>query len=136
MSEPISVLLVNKSIDEPGIVTNAAFVLGLTAGRMLPDHTFGPEVVDGDGSPHTYLTRIAHFVRKATPSKLKTLRDTFAEMPDVQVIDYTEDAAPSTYEIYQESLGAHSGEEIVYRAVWVYGPEDKVVPLTKNLSRL
>lgn len=132
----ISVLLVNKNIDEPGIMANAAFVLGLTAGRLLPEETFGPEVVDGDGKSHTFLTRIAHFVRKATPTKLQALRDTFAEMPDVQVVDYTEDAAPSTYETYAQDLGNHSGEEIVYRAVYVFGPEEKVVPLTKNLSRL
>lgn len=136
MSGSISVLLVNKNIDEIGILTNAAFVLGLTAGRHLGDDTFGPEVVDGDGRSHTYLTRIAHFVRKATPTKLRALRDAFADMPDVHVVDYTEDAAPSTYEDYERSLGEHSGEEIVYRAVHVYGPEDKVVPLTKNLSRL
>ena len=72
----ISLLLINKSIKEPGILTNAAFVLGLTAGRDLPEDTFGPDVVDGDGARHTYLTNIAHFVRKAGPSKLRSLRST------------------------------------------------------------
>ena len=132
----ISVLLVARNIKEAGVLANAALVIGLTAGHLLPEDTFGPDVVDGDGKKHTYLTKIAHFVRKAGPSKLRSLRDTFAEMPDVQVVDYTEDAAPSDYDIYRQDLARHSGAEIVYRAVYIYGPEERIVPLTRNLSRL
>ena len=132
----VSVLIVDKNLKTPGVLANTAFVLGLTAGRLLPDETFGPDVVDGDGARHTYLTRIAHFVREAGQSKLRSLRAGFAELPEVRVVDYTEDAAPSDYETYTRDLGGHAGEQIVYRALYVYGPEEQVVPLTKNLSRL
>jgi hypothetical protein len=136
MQEYLSVLIVNQSIEDKGILTNAAFVLGLTAGRELPQETFGPDALDGENQSHKYLTNIAHFVRKAGQNKIKDLRKTFSQNPDVKVIDYTEDAAPSNYEDYTKNLGLHSGEEIVYRALYVYGPKDVVLPLTKNLSRL
>ena len=136
MDDNISVLIVNQSVEAAGILTNAAFVLGLTAGRKLPDDSFGPEVVDGDGAPHAFLTRIGHYVRKASAGKLKTLRDTFAAMETVIVVDYTEDAAPADYTAYADALLSHKGDEIVYRAIHVYGPAELVAPLTKNLSRL
>jgi len=136
MPEHLSVLIVNEKIPEAGVIANTAFVLGLTAGRNMPDESFGGEVADGDGKTHTYLTRIGHYVRKASPSKLHALRDTFAGMPEVKLVDYTEDAAPADYEAYTAALGGHKGEEISYRAIHVYGPAEVVTPLTKNLSRL
>lgn len=136
LPENISVLITNKSLDDKGILTNAAFVIGLTAGHLLPDSTFGPDVVDGDGNTHTYLTNIAHFVRKAGNSKIASLRETFSAHENIHVVDYTEDAAPSTYADYEKALGKHKGEEIVYRALWIYGPSEVIVPLTKSLSKL
>lgn len=131
-----SVIIVNQSITEAGILVNAAFVLGLTAGRNLPVETFGPDVVDGEQRTHLYLTKIGHYVRKAGASKLRSLRDMFANMEEVLLVDYTEDAAPADYDAYTSALKGHSGEEISYRAIHVYGPAEKVIPLTKNLSRL
>jgi hypothetical protein len=137
MSETkISVLIVNEKIGNAGLLTNAALVLGLTAGTVLPPETFGGDVTDGDGKVHRRLTAIGHHVRKATPGKLHALRAALAANPDVIVVDYTEDAAPSSYEAYVQSLGSHAGDAIVYRAVYVYGPESVVGPATKNLSRL
>ena len=132
----VSVLNVDKGMDSAGIVANSALVLGLTAGRMLPDATFGPDVVDGDGAMHTYLTNIGHYVRKAGQNKLRTLRQEFASVTDVIVIDYSEDAAPADYDEYARNLASHPGEDIRYRAIYVYGPEDIIIPRTKNLSRL
>ncbi len=136
MKKSISVLIASKAVTEPGILMNTALVVGLTVGRELPESTFGPDAVDGDGSAHRSLTNIAHFVLKASPSKLRSLRAKFMTMPDVSIVDYTDDAAPSDYATYEETLKSHSGDGIVYRAIHVYGPEDVVVPLTKNLSRL
>jgi hypothetical protein len=132
----VSVLVVDKSMDHDGLLTNAAFVLGLTAGRQLPYCTFGENVFDGDGQTHTYLTRIAHIVRKAGQNKIRTLRQKLADQPNVVVIDYTEDAATTDYGEYARSLSDRSGEEIQYRALYIYGPEEIVTPLTKNLSWL
>ena len=132
----VSVLIVNKSIGEPGIIGNAAFVLGLTAGRRLPEETFGPAVVDGDGRSHEALTSIGHIVRKASATKLRTLWETFSGDPDVSVVDYTEAAAPADYGAYTAALGATTSEEITFRAIHVYGPGEKITPLTKNLSSL
>jgi len=134
--DKISVLIVDKSLADKGLLSNAAFVLGLTAGRLLPDATFGDDVVDGEGRPHKFLTKIGHYVRKAGQSKLSSLRSKFVESPDVLIVDYTEDAAPADYGAYATSLAGHNGEEIKYRAIYVYGPEAIIVPLTKNLSRL
>lgn len=131
-----SVLIIDQSIDNKGIATNAGFVLGLTAGRELPVETFGHEVMDGDGLSHAYLTKIGHFVRKAGQSKIRDLRNKFIAEPNVKVIDYTEDAAPADYEEYARNLTSHKGEEILYRALYIYGPQSVVLPLTKNLSRL
>lgn len=131
-----SVLIVDQSIENKGIATNAGFVLGLTAGRELPIETFGHEVKDGDGLPHKYLTKIGHFVRKAGQNKMRELRNKFLANPNVKVVDYTEDAAPADYEEYAKNLASHKGEEIIYRALYVYGPQSVVLPLTKNLSRL
>jgi hypothetical protein len=132
----VSVLVVDQAIEAKGVLANAACVLGLTAGRELAQETFGPDIVDGDGATHRYLTRIGHFVRKAGQNKMRNLRKEFEKDPRVLVIDYTEDAAPADYDTYSRDLSQHSGEQIKYRALYVYGPEDIVVPLTKNLSRL
>jgi hypothetical protein len=131
-----SVLIVDQQLDHKGVLANAAFVLGLTAGRELPQGTFGHDVSDGDGGVHRYLTRIGHTVRKAGQSKLRSLRAAFAAEAEVVLVDYTEEAAPADYEQYAAAIAAHRGEEIRYRALHVYGPEDRIVPLTKNLSRL
>jgi hypothetical protein len=130
------VLIVNKSIAEPGIIANAALVLGLTVGRHLPEETFGAAVVDGDGRSHESLTSIGHIVRKATAAKLRTLWDTFSVDPEVYVVDYTEAAAPADYDAYAAALGSRRSEEITFRAIHVYGPGEKIIPLTKNLSSL
>ncbi len=132
----ISVLIVDQSLSPVGVLANTCFVLGLTAGRLMPVTAFGHDTVDGDGSAHRYLTSIAHFVRKAGQSKIRTLRATLIANPEVSLVGYTEDAAPSDYKEYAENLVRHSGDQIVYRALHVYGPEEVVTPLTKNLSRL
>ncbi len=130
------VMIIDQSVDHKGILTNAAFVLGLTAGREVPLDTFGGDVFDGENQQHKYLTKIGHFIRKAGQSKLRTLRQTFSENPNVILVDYTEDASPADYSQYSSSLADKKGEAIQYRAMYVYGPEAVVVPLTKNLSRL
>lgn len=131
----ISVLIINEKIDHKGILTNVSFVLGLTAGRELPKETFGADVVDGDNSPHKYLTNIGHYVRKAGQNKIRTIRKEFLDA-GIMVVDYTDDAAPADYATYMESIKSHKAEEIVYRAIWIYGPEEIVLPKTKNLSSL
>ena len=133
----VSVLIVDQTLkEEPGKLVNAAFVLGLSAGRLAPPETFGDDVVDGDGYRHTFLTAIGHYVRKASQSKLQTLRCEFAKMRDVTIVDYTEAASPANYQEYADALSQQSGVQITYRAIYVYGPETVLVPATKNLSRL
>ena len=129
-------MIVDKGIDCRGILANAGLVLGLSAGRVLPQETFGAEVVDGDGSSHAALTNIGHYVRKAGQGKLRKLRRELSSHEDVVIIDYTQQASPADYQKYMDDLSQSSGEDILYRAVYVYGPEEKVVPLTKNLSKL
>lgn len=132
----ISVLIVDKGIDSTGILANTSLVLGLSAGRTLPAETFGEDVLDGEGSTHSSLTNIGHYVRKAGQSKIRTLREKFSTDTDITLIDYTEQAAPADYSQYRENLAQVSGEDIKYRAIYVYGPEETIVPLTKNLSKL
>jgi Protein of unknown function (DUF2000) len=131
-----SVLIIAKGVDHKGILANCSFVLGLSAGRLLPTETFGPDVIDGDGTNHKFLTTISHYVREAGQSKLRALRSEFIQNPDVMVVDYTEDAAPVDYAAYAKSLGTHKGEEITYRALYVYGPAEYITAKTKNLSML
>src|SRR3989344_2020571 len=100
MEEYLSVLIVDQSIEDKGILTNVGLVLGLTAGREISAETFGHEVTDGDGSKHEYLTKIGHFVRKAGQSKMRDLRAKFLSDTRIKLIDYTEDAAPADYEEY------------------------------------
>ena len=136
MKDSLSVIIVDQQLDNKGVLVNLGFVLGLTSGRHMPDNTFGPDVIDGDGKNHKYLTNIGHYVRKAGQSKIRSIRQSLADNPDVLIVDYTEDAAPADYSSYEKSLGAHKEEEIVYRAIHVCGPSTIIEPLTKNLSRL
>lgn len=131
-----SVLIVDQSQDHKGILTNAAFVVGLSAGRLLPNESFGEEVYDGDGKKHCGLTCIGHFIRKASQGKIRALRELASNIDGTVVVDYTEDAAPSDYYTYRAQLAQHSGEQITYRALYLYGPSDSIYQLTKNLSRL
>ena len=135
-TQNISVLIVNQALEAKGIIANAAFVIGLTAGRQMPAATFGDTVYDGDLSPHSYLTNIGHMVRKAGQSKIRTIREALINEDSVKIVDYTESAAPSSYDAYEEAIGQLKGEAIEYRAIHLYGPLDIVGPLTKNLSRL
>ncbi len=132
----ISVLVVDQAINSVGVLANVALVLGLTAGRELPEETFGSNVVDADGTAHLYLTKIGHVVRKAGQRKIKSLREVLTGNPGVLMVDYTEDAAPADYSEYSESLARHSGGEVSYRGLYIYGPDEVVGPLTRNLSRL
>ena len=131
-----SVLVVDKSIDHTGILTNVGLVLGLTAGRLLPDSTFGHDIVDGDGNSHRYLTNMPQSMRKAGQNKLRSLREYFGELPEVTLVDYTESAAVADYPTYEQNLTSRAGDEISYRAIYIYGPHDIVYPKTKNLSAL
>lgn len=131
----VSVLIVSEGIDHKGIIANASFVVGLTAGKLIAPETFSGDVVDGDGSKHTYLTNIAHMVRRAGQNKMRTLRKDFMDAGCV-VVDYTDAAAPSDYATYEKTIAELKGEQITYRAFWVYGDEEIVVPKTKNLSSL
>ena len=132
----ISVLIVDQNLSHKGILTNCAFVLGLSAGRLMPSTTFGPDVIDGAGARHAALTNIGHFVRKAGQNNLRTVRETLSQEKGVTIIDYCEDAAPSDYSQYAAALGQHSGEQIIYRAIHLYGAETIILPVTRNLSRL
>lgn len=125
----------DQAIEDKGILSNAAFVLGLTAGRELPQDTYGDNVVDGSGSTHKYLTQIGHFVRKAGQNKIKTIRKECFDK-GIMVVDYTNDAAPADYAEYTRTIATHGEDALQYRAVWIYGPEEIVYPLTKNLSKL
>lgn len=136
ITKKVSVLVVDQTSEHKGIIANVGLVLGLTAGRELPQETFGGEVIDGDGHFHRYLTKIGHYVRKAGQSKIRSIRDALRQHPEVLIVDYTEDAAPADYSQYAENLKKHSGEQIQYRAIYFYGPDNLVTPLTKNLSRL
>ena len=132
----ISVLIVDQSITDKGILANASFVLGLSAGRKLPEETFGYDVTDGDGTTHAYLTKIGHYIRKAGQNKMHELRARLIVEKSITIVDYTEDAAPADYLEYARNLATHKGEDITYRALSVYGPKDILLPLTKNLSKL
>ena len=132
----VSVLIVNKAVQDLGVIVNASFVVGLTAGRLLPAETFGSDVVDGRGTRHVFLTRIGHVVRKAGSQKLRRVRDELVASPGVVVVDYPEHAAPSDYAQYTAALEQDQGEEIVYRALHVWGPRAVVDRITGNLSRL
>lgn len=132
----VSVLIVDQAQENKGILVNASFVLGLTAGRAMPESTFGPDVVDGDGNTHRYLTNIGHFVRKAGQNKIRTLRRELGAHAETVIVDYTEDAAPADYDAYKTSIAGKRADELTYRAIHVFGPEDIVLPKTKNLSSL
>jgi len=132
----VSVVIVDQALEHKGILANAAFVIGLSAGRELPGETFGLDVTDADGKNHRYLTNIAHFIRKAGQAKIRTLREEFAADERTTVFDYSEDAAPSDYSEYAKSIASRKSNDISYRAIHIYGPESVVAPRTKNLSRL
>ena len=86
--EKISVLVVDKALDHKGVLANASLVIGLSAGRLMPEDTFGEKAVDKDGNTHHPLINQAHFVRKAGQLKMKTLRSKLTDNPDVEVVDY------------------------------------------------
>jgi hypothetical protein len=132
----IGVLLVDQSITSAGIEQNLGLVLGLSAGRKMLCEHFGPDVSDADGRTHPQLTNSPHFVRKCSANKLRELRDVFASHPELIVVDYTEAAATSDYAAYAKALSEQAGDQVVYRAVFAFGPEQLLTPLTKNLSRL
>ncbi len=132
----LSVLIVDQTLVHKGVMSNAAFVLGLSAGRAMPDSYFGYAVKDGSGNEHRPLTNIGHFVRKAGQAKLRTLRDELAAMPGVVVHDYPEEAAPSDYSEYSKNMSTRAPGDITYRAIHIFGPAEAVAPRTKNLSRL
>ena len=134
--EILSVLIIDQNLAHRGAMANAAFVLGLTAGRLMSDHLFGHDVEDRSGAMHRYLTRIPHFVKKAGQGKIRSLREALLVQPQVSIVDYPEEAAPSNYSVYAQNLSMKGADEITYRAIHVAGSYAVLYPLTKNLSRL
>ncbi len=130
-----SVIIVDKAEEHHGLLANISFVLGLSASKYMPPETFREDAIDGDGAVHRGLTCIAHHVRQAGQNKLRTLRKHFTEIDSVEVTDYTRAALPSSYDEYTKTLKNQSGDEIEYLGIHLFGPEEAIVPKTKNLSR-
>jgi hypothetical protein len=136
----LSVLVVDESIVDLGILANAAFVMGLTMGRHLPLDTFGPDVKDANGVEYAALTALPHHVRKASKGQLRTLhtRAIAAKKENIHVlvVAYPLQAATSSYLQYTADMALSPTQEMQYRAVHVAGPNEVVRTWTKNLSRL
>lgn len=136
MNENISVLIIDQSLDHKGFLANHSFVLGLSAGRVMNDSLFGPEVQDKDGVIHMPLTNIGHMVKVASQGKIKELYKEFKLLNQCNVVDYTDASLTPIYSEYQEKLSTQDLREFTIRAMHVFGPKELVFPKTKNLDML
>jgi hypothetical protein len=120
----------------PHVATNAAAVLGLSLGGRLP-HLVGTDGKDASGGIHAGLNTHPVPVVTADAQQIADLHGRARAREDIVVVGFTEVARRARdYATYLEDLVTTSEPDLVYVAVALFGPRNRVAALTKRFSLL
>ncbi|MBX9388659.1 DUF2000 domain-containing protein [Streptomonospora nanhaiensis] len=129
------VLVVDETLPMAHAV-NAAMVTGLALGGRLP-HLLAADGKDASGGVHAGLNPNPVPVLTAGSADLRALAEAARADDELTVVGFNEVARRSRdYAAYLDALALTPAEEVDYVAVAVFGPRNRVNPLTKRLPLL
>lgn len=129
------VIVADQSLG-PGLVANATACLGAAVGAALPG-LVGVEVADGSGQPHAGLPWCGCPVLGADAEKVRAVHDKARTREGIFVAGMSKHAQASrSYEEYVEMLGATASDDLIYHAVSLVGPRNKIDKLVGGLPLL
>lgn len=125
-------------IDEnmpPGVIANAAAILGITIGMKRPD-TVGEDVTDRNGVSHTGIIKFPVPVLKCGRDVLKDIRGKLSEtqFQNLTAVDFSDLAQGCrTYDEYIGKMSECCETELNYIGIAVCGDKKQVNKLTGSL---
>lgn len=132
---PKCVMVIAEELPQ-GLAVNAAAVLAVTVGRLLPS-VVGPDAVDGSGRRHAGLISITLPILKAPRAVISQIKARAEQTGALTVVDLTEPAQTArTYDDYLAQIARIPAEELEYRGIALYGAKGLVNKLTGNLPLL
>ncbi len=133
MNERKCVIAVAEDLPR-GLTLNAVAVLSVALGRHVGQLT-GEDVIDASGQTHVGIVNIPISILKTTASQVKTIRSQASGVAGLLVVDMTETAqAARFYGDYVDRMSRLSEEDMVYRAVALYGDKKEINKLTGSLA--
>jgi hypothetical protein len=132
----IKIVIVVRDGLGPHVATNAAALLGLSLCERLP-HLLGTDGKDASGGIHAGLNTRPVPVVTADAQQIADLHGPARAREDIVAVGFTEIARqPRDYATYLDDLATTPEPELEYVAVALFGPSNRVAPLTKRLSLL
>jgi hypothetical protein len=129
------VLVVDSSLPV-GLAANATACLAASVGNAVP-RLIGPAAVDGSGLRHEGLPWTGCAVLGADTEGLHRLRTRATGKPGVLVTDMPAVAQQTrVYQEYQRAVADAAHDDIVYLAVSILGPRNRVDKLVGGLRLL
>jgi hypothetical protein len=128
------VIVVDQALP-PGRAANAAAVLALTLGAMMPA-LVGDELVDADGYPHPGLIPIGLAILRASSSDLTTLRARALDS-ELGVIDFPAFGQQTNdYHEVRSHVARTPTTQLEYLGLALHGSRRAVTKLTGNFPLL
>lgn len=119
------VLVVDEALPPGRAVNAAACVASATATQVRG--LLGPDATDADGSPHPGLPWAGCTVLAAPAERLGAVRARAAASLGVHVADMPAPAQTNrVYQDYLDEVAAHHEQSLIYLAVSVVGPRNRV----------
>ena len=133
-SENKLVVVLHEKI-EVGKAMNALShaMLGFGAGAISKEEVRLNQYVDVEGNVHSNISEMPIMVLKASSNKIRNLRKAAIEN-DLKFVDFTDTMSIGTYEEEYALTKCRKDEELIYWAIILFGPWDKVTELTKKFS--
>ena len=130
------VVVVDETL-EPAIAANAAICAAAATAANVPG-LLGPDATDADGGGHPGLPWAGCSVLRASAEQLAAIRAKAATTPDTVFVAGMPAAAQLTrvYDEYREQLAATPAAAIVYYAVSLVGPRNRVDKIVGRLPLL
>ncbi|MFD3523625.1 DUF2000 domain-containing protein [Streptomyces sp. NPDC058653] len=129
------VVVIDESLPA-GRAVNAAACMAAAVGRALP-HLLGGDGRDASGRLHPGLPWAGCSVLAADAATLHALREKASAKDDVFVVDMPEPAQTSRiYDEYLDLLAGTGHEDLIYLAVGLVGPRNRIGKLVGGLPLL
>jgi Protein of unknown function (DUF2000) len=116
-----------------GLMLNTAAALGVSIGAKL-ENILGPDAMDRSHQNHVGLIQMGLPILKATAPMLQKLRDAAALIPDLLLVDFSQEAqVAKSRDEYLEAIREKQSSEILYLGLALYGDRRKVSSMTGSL---
>lgn len=121
-----------------GIISNAAAILGISLGRLVPE-AVGCDICDKSGCIHSGIIEFPVPVLNGTAEQIKDIRKRLYEsgFEDISAVDFSDTAQGCrTYDEFVRKMSETEESELRYFGVGLCGDRKKVTSLTGSLPLL